>query len=451
MNETRVLAEQSAALRYEDLPKDVVAKVKYLILDQLGCQVGFATLPVSKGVYRYTLDRAASGQSTVAYYGTKVSAIDAAFCNAVFGHGFELDDIDIRTASHPGVAVIPVALALAERYAKSGKETITAVVAGYEAFLRFGYAAVRMMDRYFDTTAVSGAFGAAAAACQMMGLSEAITQHAMAIATTEASSNSEYIKTGGSVKRTWGALGAYAGMRSAMLAKHGLTGPTEAIEGAMGYLKSLCEDDYDASWLTLPFGDRFLILDVGHKPYSCCAGQHTVIDATEKIRAQGVRIEDVAAVDILQLKHDVQNCGGMADPHNVVEAQFCGRFACAVRLAKGANGAAEYTQESVDDPEIKRVVNLATYRADYDRRYLTEGSAPARVTVTTKDGKVYQETVFYAKGLPENPLTHEEAVAKFKHQVRFAIPEGAADKIVDYVMRFDELDDVTPLMSLICA
>ena len=451
MKETRILAKMASDLKYEEIPEEALLKAKYLILDQIGCQVGFATLPTSKGMYQYTCALGSTGNSTLAYYGKKVNALDAEWCNAVFGHGFELDDIDIATATHPGVTIVPPTIALAEQYAKSGKEALTALVAGYETFLRVGRAGASMIYRGWDTTAVSGAFGAAAVAGRLMDVDEETMFHAISIATTEASSNAEYVHTGGSVKRTWGALGAYAGMRSTLLAKYGLTGPEEALEGDGGFLKMICETAPEPEWLVLPYSERFLILGVGHKPYSCCAGQHTVIDASEKIRAKGIDTKDIVGLEIMQGERDFLACGSMRRANSVVEAQFCGRFACALRLVKGANGATEYVEESVADPEIRRLVELAEYVADTKREYLpAECFAPARVTVTMKDGTVYQEMVGYAKGLPENPLTHEEAIAKFKTQTKAAISEAAQDKIIDYVMNMEEMPDLTPLISQMC-
>jgi 2-methylcitrate dehydratase PrpD len=148
MDETKKLAQFIANTRYNDLSDEVIEKTKLLILDQIGCQLAFANLPWNKAIHNYVKDRGSSRQeSTVTFYGFKTSAEDAAFANAVFGHGFEMDDTELTTASHPGVAIIPPALAVCESQHMSGKELITAIVAVYDVFIRVGLATHSMMKR----------------------------------------------------------------------------------------------------------------------------------------------------------------------------------------------------------------------------------------------------------------------------------------------------------------
>ena len=358
MNETTILAEQAARLTYDDLPPEVVRKAKLLLLDQLGCQLAFATLPWGKAALSYTTAKRGAGRSTIAYYGTRTNAEDAAFCNGVFGHGFEMDDVEMQTTSHPAVCVVPAMLAVGDEQASTGREVLAAMVSGYETFLRFAHAADAMRHRFFHCTAVAGAFGAAAAAGQLLGFDELTMRDALAIATTQASGNTEYSCSGGTVKRTLGALGAYAGVRSALLAQAGITGSSQALEGRKSFVKGICEGEPDWEWLTLPFAERFLTLDVGVKPYCCCAAQHTVIDAAELIRARGIDPAAIESVTILQLPREVGNVGQIVHPEDVIQAQFCGRFACAMRLVKGGNGYYDYTMDNIADPAITALIAI---------------------------------------------------------------------------------------------
>ena len=103
MNETKELAEFIAEVSYQDLPGEVVEKTKGLILDQLGCQLAFATLPWNNNIYKYIHARkGGKEESTLTYYGLKTIAEDAALANATFGHGFEMYDTELHTLTHPG-------------------------------------------------------------------------------------------------------------------------------------------------------------------------------------------------------------------------------------------------------------------------------------------------------------------------------------------------------------
>ena len=451
MNETTILAEQAARLTYDDLPPEVVRKAKLLLLDQLGCQLAFATLPWGKAALSYTTAKRGAGRSTIAYYGTRTNAEDAAFCNGVFGHGFEMDDVEMQTTSHPAVCVVPAMLAVGDEQASTGREVLTAMVSGYETFLRFAHAADAMRHRFFHCTAVAGAFGAAAAAGQLLGFDELTMRDALAIATTQASGNTEYSCSGGTVKRTLGALGAYAGVRSALLAQAGITGSSEALEGRKSFVKGICEGEPDWEWLTLPFAERFLTLDVGVKPYCCCAAQHTVIDAAELIRARGIDPAAIESVTILQLPREVGNVGQIVHPEDVIQAQFCGRFACAMRLVKGGNGYYDYTMENIADPAITALIDKIGYAADDERAGLADGDGPARVTVRMADGTAYEETVSFAKGTKQNPLTEDELVAKFRDLTSRALTPERADRVIEMVMNLEAEESITRLTSLLTA
>lgn len=451
MNETTFLAEQAARLTYDDLPAEVVAKAKLLLLDQLGCQLAFATLPWGKAAMRYTAAKQGAGRSTVAFYGLKANAEDAAFCNGVFGHGFEMDDVEMQTTSHPAVCVVPAVLAVGEQEASSGREVLCALVAGYETFLRFAHAADSMRHRFFHSSSVSGAFGAAAAAGQLLGFDEAVMRDALAIATTQASGNTEYTCSGGNVKRTLGALGAYAGVRSALLAQAGITGSAQALEGKKSFVKGICAEEPDMAWLTLPFAEQFLTLDVGVKPYCCCAAQHTVIDATEAIRAQGVDVDAIESITILQLPRETGNVGQIVHPEDVIQSQFCGRFACAMRLVKGGNGYYDYTMENIADPAISALIDKIAYESDDERAVLDDGDGPARVTVRLADDTVREETVFFAKGTKQNPLSEAELVAKFRDLTSRALTPAQADRVIETVMALEREESITRLTGLLTA
>ncbi len=450
MAETTLLAAQAAKLHYEDLPPEVVEKAKLLILDQLGCQIAFSTLPGAKDIFRYTQSKQGFGPSTVVYYGAHTTVEEAVFCNAVFGHGFEMDDTEMQTTSHPAVAVVPVVLALGEALGKSGPEVLCAMVAGYETMLRFAHTADSMRFRNFHATSISGAFGAAAAAGWLLGFDELKMRDALGIAASLASGNTEYSCSGGTIKRLLGAIGATAGLKAALLAQAGITGSAEALEGKKGLLKGLCAQEPDLSFLRLPFEERWMILDVGNKPYCCCAGQHSVIDATEALRSSIAQTSDIAAIRILQREREAMAVGHVVLPADVIEAQFCARFACALRLVKGANGFHEYTLESIQDPEIQRLIAATTYVQD-DEGVLAAGDGPARVTITLTDGQVLEEEVAFALGSKQKPMSQSDIEAKFEDLVSRSIRPDQAATIERIVGALDSQESLSALMHAVVA
>jgi 2-methylcitrate dehydratase PrpD len=450
MNETRELAKFITELRYQDLGDEVVKKAKGLILDLFGCQIAFATLPWNKAVYKYTLNKnSASRGCTVVYYGLKTSAEDAAFANAVFGHGFEMDDTEMLTASHPGVAVIPSALAMGESEIISGKEFITAVVAGYDAMLRPGIAARSMMMRGFHSTGVGGTLGSAAAAGKILGLDVDSMVSALGIAASESSGITEYAISGGSVKRTHAGFASQSGVRAALLAKFGITGPTAALEGKKGFCH-VFSDECSIEEITKDLGKEFRIMLTGNKPYCCCAGQHTVIDAGENLKNNNIKHEDIEEIIIEQRPREAINLGNIIFPEDIISSQFSARFGLALRLVKGSNGYYDYNEKNLKDPEIINLIKKMKYIPDEKCEKLKiDDGGPALVTIKLKDGKTYQEQVDYAKGSIQNPMTQEELANKFRGLVSTILPARRVEAVIQTVDSLEDLDDINRLASLL--
>ena len=166
------LAEFQVGLSFKDLPSPVVAKAQDCVLDQLGVQVKGSTLEWGRLAAQFVHDYHGKPESTIVNHGYRVPAFDAAFANATFGHGCELDDYDTDgLGAHSGVATVPVALALAELRPTSGRSFLVALVAGYEIISRLGRlmkAGIR--NRGFHAQGVLGVFGSVATAAKLLEL-----------------------------------------------------------------------------------------------------------------------------------------------------------------------------------------------------------------------------------------------------------------------------------------
>ncbi len=145
------------------------------------------------------------------------------------------------------------------------------------------------------------------------------------------------------------------------------------------------------------------------------------------------------------------NVGQIVHPEDVIQAQFCGRFACAMRLVKGGNGYYDYTMDNIADPAITALIDKIGYAADDGRAVLDDGDGPARVTVRMADGATYEETVAFAKGTKQNPLTEDELVAKFRDLTSRALTPERADRVIEMVMNLEAEESITRLTSLLTA
>jgi len=455
MDGSAVLAKFVSELKYEDLPEEVVEWAKLLLLDQLGCEVSLTQFPWAQAAYKYALSNKSSGESTVRFFGDKLSAQDAAFANSVFGHSFEIDDEDILTTSHPGVAVIPTVMAVGEEVGATGEQMILAMVAGYETFSRFcaSYASLRWNG--FHPTGVGAAFGTVAAAAKLYDLDEATTREAFAIATAHAGGNAECTNSGGTVKRTLPGAGVACGLRAVALARFGFTGPANAFSGSKAFPIGICTEEPDLSFLETPFTEQWRILTIGPKAYCCCAGTHSIIDACEILRGQmaekGYTAEDIDHIVILQNPREFTDVGGNTEPQDVVQAQFSGRFSAALRLVKGGNGPRDYTMETVNDPLIRELTRTSIYEKDEDHSVLVGDNAPSRVTLVMKDGTEMAEQVNVATGLFGNPMTKDQVIAKYKDMVDGILPADKAEKLVEVVLDLEHVANAREVAELTIA
>lgn len=452
MHETKELAKYIAKLKYSELDREVVEKAKCLILDQIGCQLAFAGMPSSKAIYKYIRGRnGGRAESTVACYGLQTNVEDAAFANAVFGHGFEMDDTEMLTTAHPGVVVIPTAMAMGEAEMISGKDLITAVVAGYDVMLRAAMAGRSMVIRSFHTTSVAGTFGAAAAAGKILGFDMGMMLNALGIAGSQSGGIAEYTISGGSVKRLHAGFAAQAGVKAVLFAQNGISGPSTVLEGKKGFCQAFA-DEYYPEELTAELGKPYRIMWTGTKPYCCCAAQHTVIDAVAAImRENTIDTDAIKEITVVQNSREVKTVGNIREPEDIVSAQFSGCFGVALRLIKKSNGFSDYAEKNLKNSKIVELVKKIKYVIAEQDDNLTSGTAPAKVMIRMNDGNLYQEKVAHAKGTIQNPMTKKELEDKFMDLASMVLPLQQAESIIQKVNRLEALDSIHKLTGLLSA
>lgn len=443
MNESRELANFVARLNYSDLPKKVVQKTKDLILDQLGVELAASTRPWSKAVYRDAMHTGGREDSTIVYYGDKVPVISAAFVNGSFGHGIELDDGYRAGVTHPACVVIPAALSIGQRECINGKKFILAVVAGYEIMGRASAAtAPSLLERGHHPTSASGPFGAAAAGAKILGFDGGLTLHALGIAGSTACGLSEFNQTGGMSKRIHGGLGASGGLRAALLAKEGITGPPTILEGSKGFLRTFSDEKKD-HMLTADLGKSWVVLDTGYKRHANCAMNHAPIDSLLKIMGKHTfKHDDVDELVILHNSRARQIIGVIKEPQTVPDAQFSGYFNLAMTVVLGNNILGNYTEKTLNNTAIRELAKRVRFEVDPEAEANYPQKRMGGIVVKLKNGTTYQEKTEYAKGMPENPFTDGELRDKFRSLSSVVLPQKKVDGIIEGIDSLEEYDDI---------
>ena len=352
---TRDLATWVSALKYDDLPQRTREVARIALLDTLGAGLyGFNT-PWTQKLLSW-VQRGGQGNEARTWNAGTVTlrSADAALVNGVAVHAFELDDYH-NAKLHCGAAVIPAALAVAERLDSNGRDLLTAIVAGYEVMIRSSLAlnpsAARL--RGWHLTGVVGPFGAAAACAVLLKLNAEETAWALGLAGTQGAGLWAFNADGSMSKRLHPGKAAHSGVLAAELAQLGFSGPTSIYEFEDGGVLKAFSDHADAALLTLDLGCVYHIDNNSIKPYCCCGSTHAYIDAALALRkklgapwdtSRKVRVGTCKVVDV--------QCGFDYVPGSVLNAQMSLRYAVAVALLEGAALPAQFTDDKLCDPLI---------------------------------------------------------------------------------------------------
>ncbi|HEY0247637.1 MAG TPA: MmgE/PrpD family protein [Gryllotalpicola sp.] len=449
---TRELADFIAGFRYEDLPPEVVEMAKRSILDSLACGVYGSRTPWVEAVVRTV---AQWGEAKVASaWGLEVRAgyLGAAMINGTAAQGYELDDCHDQSMSHYGAGVIPTVLALAEAFGPfTGKQLITAVVAGYEVGTRVGNTvSPSMFHRGFHPCGPTSTFGSAAATAKLLGLDAEQTLHAIALAGSSAAGLMA-AQFGAMAKRFHSGKAAMNGIIAALSAREGLTGIRDVLEAPYGGFCSTYAAEYDLDYAVKGLGQHWEILRNGFKQYSSLASSHTTVDALRAImKNHGVTAEDVEHVHVETTEMVKVHCGW---PYvyngETIQAQMNMFFTGATTLIDGTAFIDGYTDERLNDPRVVELANRfdCVVAPDLDALGKDEMRA-VRVTVTTKAGESYTESVTYRSGHWKNPITDEDLSAKFHNLAERIITADAANTIESVVKDLENQQNPAPVLAV---
>ncbi len=263
------MADFIVNLRFSDIPREIVEKAKLHVLDTIGVALAAAREDFTKIILATTKDMKGSADSSVWGYKERLPMANAALVNGTMAHGHDFDDMHRAASSHMSVVAIPTALAVAERKKNSGKETLAAIVAGYEIGARIGLAALgKLLLRGWHPTAVFGTFTAVAVAGKLLGLDAPQTAAAMGIAGSQTSGLAQWIEEGSWTKRMHPGWAAHSGIFATQLSAGGFGAPARIFEGGRGlYQAFLREGNFRLEELTEELGKRWETSQICIKVY----------------------------------------------------------------------------------------------------------------------------------------------------------------------------------------
>jgi aconitate decarboxylase len=444
---TRRIAEFISGLRYESIPAEVRERLKLLILDSLGCAIYGAHLQWCR-ILGDTLQQVDKTRET-SIWGTdrRLSSPHAALVNGTQVQSFELDDVHREGVLHVGAVTLPALIAVAQSHAQlSGRDFITAAVAGYEIGPRVGLCmGPQHISQGWHSGATVGVFAAAAAAARGLALDTAKSVHALGIAGTQ-SCGLMAAQYGAMVKRMHAGRAAQSGLYAALLAARGFTGIVDVFEAPYGGFCttfSRSHDRFDLTALTAGLGERYETMRVSLKFYACVGSNHTTLDALADIRKRHpFTADDIERIVVHASQVTVDHAGWPYRPEGLTAAQLNLPFCAATLILTGDAFVDQFTSDCVNDRA--RIELAHRVQVIHDPSITARGAAHrhhVRVEVYFRDGSLERETRDTPRSSEQRFADTAQIVEKFRKLTGAVMPEDQRNALIDTVLRLDELPD----------
>jgi aconitate decarboxylase len=443
---TLAIAQFISQIGYEDIPNEVIERIKLLILDSLGCALYGSALEWSR-ILRTTLAKL-DVTKACRVWGTSdfLSAPHAALVNGTLIQSFELDDVHRQGVLHVGAVTLPPLLAVTElRPGLSGRDFLRSAVAGYEIGPRVGKCMGQQhIGQGWHSGATVGVFSAVSGAVAALRLSSEQAVHALGIAGTQ-SSGLMAAQYGAMVKRMHAGRAAQSGLYGALLAEAGFTGIVDVFESPYGGFCSTfsrSNDRFNLDELSWELGRQWETMRISLKFYSCVGSNHTTLDAIRNMQNKTpFGADDVASIVVHGSHVTVEHVGWPYNPQGLVSAQLNLPFCVATLLLEGDVFVDQFTDEVVDD---KRRIELSKkISVVHDPSITSRGSNyrhMVRVEVNLKNGVKLEQIVEAPRGSENSFASEADIVQKFKKLATHVVSGSKADDIVNIVLGAEKLE-----------
>jgi len=455
MDETRKLAEFCSNVTLETLPANVIHKAKLCILDYVANIYGSLALETVQNIAAYIQSVGAPEKITALGCGFKTDVHQAAFINGTTAEAIEAQDGSRFGGNHPGVAVIPAALAVAEEVGAGGPAVIEAVVAGYEAANRPA-AAMHPWHTLggFLPTGTCGTYGAAVAAARLRGLDAAQLLNALGNAGYLLPlSMAEHLMGGYTIKVVQGGQAASAGIMAAGLAGAGVTGAPYVLEGSAlngGFAKITTASEPTLSRITEGLGETYSVMDIYFKPYTACRHTHGAAQAAlELAESETFDLTQVERITVYTYGIAALAVGkGVDATSSFVSAQFSIPYVVAACLVDRELGPGQLTEKRIADPALLDLAARVVVTTDEELNNCYPEKTSSRVEILFKDGRRLSRQVDNPRGDPRDPLDAAALTRKVKH---FAGDRDGQqlDDVIAGILELEKRTDLTRLLERI--
>jgi 2-methylcitrate dehydratase PrpD len=416
-NATERLSDFAAQLKFEDLPEQVVEQTKMFIADYIaaalaGCK---ANADVNTAVLSLIDEMGGAEQSSVLFARKKYPVSNAAFVNALYSHGADMDDGNRKAAGHIGTHVMSAVFALSQTLSVSWEDLFVAINVGYEVFNRVaGAAQPSLYNKGFHSTSIAGSVACAAACGKLLGLDSACIYNAMSLGAIQSNGLIIIDESGQACKPINPANAARTGVISAQLAAKGINSSRNPLESKKGWFNAF-SDSVDEEELLGGLGEQFTICECYLKLYPTCRHTHCGIEAAINIRNRmlehGRVLNDVASIQVIIYPSAIKSAGSIKHPSTPEEAKFSIHYDLATALYYGKFGLSDLNCENTG-AEVSELIEKIELIPDNTMENRIAGIRGAKVIVKLSDGMAEEETILIPKGEASKPFTWDDIRVK---------------------------------------
>lgn len=413
------LAAWSSKLKFADIPDAVLHAAERCLIDIVGVICLGSTTSVAARAHQYLDANYKTANSQVAGHPLRFTAEAAAFANATAAHACDYDDTSYAGVLHPTAAVFPAALACAQQQVDtSGKTLLLSFIAGMEIIGALGKGfSNNLYHRGWFNSGLLGAIGAAAASARILNLTLKQTHHALSLAAAQSASSRAVLGT--EAKPLVLARASQLGVHAAQLASFGVDAPLNVFEHHNGLVELMNNGQFDQA-APHQLGTTWSLLDPGiaFKRYPLCSAAQAGAEAAHQLQLKhAISVRDIQHI-CCEATELVLMSLPYSQPTSISQAQFSMPFAIACALVHGEinwdhlSGETWLHQEIHDLMAKVTLLESAELRADPDTPQLfPEG---AIVEILLNDAQKFRERLGAATGMPNNPMSLEQLMTKFK-------------------------------------
>jgi len=429
---------------FDDLPQNVLLRAKEVLVDSLSVIAAGAQEDEVKALKEKIVDPKARQVASLIGSGVRTEPLNAALINGTAGTFLELDEGNQFGRGHPGIHVVPAALAIAEEGRLSGRELVTALVLGYEIGTRIGIACKIRMSMHPHGT--WGTVGAAVAVGKLMGYGEAAMKEMINVSSSLGLATSRRtMLEGGTVRNVYSGVSNTMGILAHQLVQSGFTGEADGLKTVYG---SVVSDTFSPEVMTEDLGKRFEIARNYFKMHACCRYNHGTLDALEKILAQRpLKVDEVKAVDVETYSLAAQLCD--QNPRNMLAAKFSIPFAVATLIVHGRTDVTCFNPEAVQNDSVQALAQRVKVKEDPKLTAMMPARRPSKVKVTLKSGEKLEAEVTMNKGDFEDPYGPADLEKKYYSLADPVWGHAKAEQIRSQLMGVEKVKDINQVTALI--